>query len=76
MNKQRALDVQGRALERKQASCNAPATSTTESFSASAKELEYNLRLKWPMKLQKIFLKYLQEMDMFLIAVHDVDILT
>ena len=38
------------------------------------KNLEYNLRLKCLMKLSKIFLKYLQEMDMFLIVVHDVDI--
>ena len=38
------------------------------------KKLEYNLGLKCLMKHSKIILKYLQDMDMFLIVVHDVDI--
>ena len=39
------------------------------------RKLEYSQR-QMTNEPSKIFLKYLQEMDMFLIAAHDVDILT
>ena len=89
MKKQLALDVQGRILERKQEASlkeidikNCPHRVMLQPplllshLQHPQKKLEYNLTLKLPMKLPKIFLKYLQEMDMFLIAVHDVDIST